>query len=245
MTATLLTIPSSHYCEKARWALECCGVPYREDGHLPLIHWLAVRRVGGGRTVPVVVDGQTLLTDSTDIIAWADAQRPGTLLPAEPALRAAALEDELDVNLGPATRRWGYYYTLPRRDLTHLMVRGAPAWEARALRWSRPLAERFLARGLRIDAAGVARSRAKIEATFARIEALLADGRRYLVGDRFSVADLTFAALASPILLPAEHPFLVPRLDDLRPEPRAQVDAWRASPAGQLALGLYADHRAA
>lgn len=247
MPATLVTIPFSHYCEKARWALERCGVAYREDGHLPVFHRLATRRAGAGRTVPVVVDGATLLTDSTDIVAWADAQRPGTLLPAEPAARAAALalEDELDTQLGPATRRWGYAYALPRADLTDLVAHGAPRWEARALRWSRPLAVRYLVKSLRIDAAGVARSRAKIDATFARIDALLADGRRYLVGERFSVADLTFAALASPIILPAEHPFLVPRLDDLHGEPRAQVDAWRASRPGRLALRLYADHRAA
>ena len=30
----LLTIPISHYCEKARWALERAGLAYREERHV-------------------------------------------------------------------------------------------------------------------------------------------------------------------------------------------------------------------
>ena len=33
-TCELVTIPISHYCEKARWALERAGVPYVERPHL-------------------------------------------------------------------------------------------------------------------------------------------------------------------------------------------------------------------
>lgn len=245
MTATLITIPFSHYCEKARWALDRCGIAYTEDGHLPLFHYLAVRRAGAKRSVPVVVDGERLLTDSTDIVAWADACKPGTLLPTEPEARAEALalEDDFDLQLGPATRRWGYYHMLPRKDLDHLIVRGAPRWQATALKWSRPLAVRMLSRSLKVDAAGAERSRQKIAATFARVADLLADGRRYLVGGRFTVADLTFAALAGPVVLPVGRPFGLPELGDLDGEARAQVDAWRAAPAGQFALRMYADHR--
>ena len=29
----LVTIPISHYCEKARWALERAGIAYREERH--------------------------------------------------------------------------------------------------------------------------------------------------------------------------------------------------------------------
>ena len=30
----LITIPISHFCEKARWALERAGLPYREERHV-------------------------------------------------------------------------------------------------------------------------------------------------------------------------------------------------------------------
>jgi glutaredoxin len=51
----LVTIPISHYCEKARWALERAGLEYREERHVQGVHQLAARRAGGGITVPVLV----------------------------------------------------------------------------------------------------------------------------------------------------------------------------------------------
>jgi glutathione S-transferase len=241
----LITIPFSHYCEKARWALDRCDLPYREEAHLPLFHYLPARRAGGGRTVPILVAGKTLIPDSTDIVGWADAQRPGALLPLDPAVRADALmlEDDLDTHLGPATRRWAYFHVLPRKDLDHLITRDVPRWQAVALKATRPLAVGFLRRGLKIDAAGAERSRAKIDDTFARVAQQLGDGRRYLVGDQFTVADLTFAALAAPVLLPAGHPAPMPPLETFSDAARAQILAWRASPAGEHGLRMYRDHR--
>src|ERR1041385_3068211 len=202
MTAKLITIPFSHYCEKARWALDRAGIAYREDGHLPLFHYLANMRVGGKRTVPVLVDGKQIVRDSTDIIAWADAKKPGCLIPLAGAREALDIEDDFDNRLGPATRRWGYYFLIPNRDADAIIAAGVPRWERSLLRISRPLAVRFLKRSLKIDEAGVARSKLKIDAVFSRVSDVLRDGRPYLMGDRFTVADLTFAALSAPVLLP-------------------------------------------
>ena len=47
MPARLVTIPISHFCEKARWALQRAGVPYVERPHLQIIHVLAARRAAG------------------------------------------------------------------------------------------------------------------------------------------------------------------------------------------------------
>jgi Glutathione S-transferase, N-terminal domain len=46
---TLVTIPFSHFCEKARWALDHARVSFREEGHPPGLHRRAVRRVRGTR----------------------------------------------------------------------------------------------------------------------------------------------------------------------------------------------------
>ncbi|HEU0032261.1 MAG TPA: glutathione S-transferase family protein [Kofleriaceae bacterium] len=245
MTARLITIPFSHFCEKARWALELCGVPYEEDPHLPIFAYLATKRAGATRTVPVLVDGDTIVKDSTDIIAWADAHRPATLLPADGVDRsdALALEDDFDRHLGPATRRWAYFHMVDRKDLVRFLLRDVPRWEAVGFRATRPLAVAFLKRGLKIDAAGAERSRTKIDETFHNVGSLLGDGRRYLLGDRFTVADLTFAALAAPVLFPPEYGVALPSPDELPGPARAQVETWRRSPPGQFALRLYAEHR--
>lgn len=245
MATRLITIPFSHYCEKARWALDRCDLPYTEDGHLPIFHYLPARLAGGKRTVPILVDGKTVIADSSDIIAWADDRRPTALYPANDTDKADArtLEEDFDAHLGPAARRWAYYQILPRKHLDGLVTKGVPRWEALLLRVTRPLAVGLIKRGLKVDAAGAERSRVKIEDTFARIAQHLADGRRFLIGDRFSVADLTFAALASPVLMPPQSPTEFPPLAELPAEARAQIEAWRASPAGDFGLRLYRDHR--
>jgi glutathione S-transferase len=245
MGTRLITIPFSHYCEKARWALDRCDLPYVEEGHLPLFHYLAARRARGGRTVPILVDEQRVISDSTDIIAWADDKRPGALYPGNDADKAdaLALEDDFDTHLGPAARRWAYFYIMPRKDLDHYVTKDVPRWQSMMLKATRPLAIAMLKRGMKIDAGGAERSRAKIEDTFARIANHLADGRRYLVGDELSVADITFAALSAPVLMPASHPTAMPPVDEFAPEARAQITKWRESPAGQFAQRVYRDHR--
>ena len=65
--AVLITVPLSHYCEKARWGLDRLELPYREEPHAPLLHRLATRRNDGG-TVPVLVHGSSRFIDSTDIL---------------------------------------------------------------------------------------------------------------------------------------------------------------------------------
>ena len=68
----LVTIPISHYCEKARWALERAGIPYREERHVQGIHRIASRRAGGAGTVPVLVTPDGPLGESDEILAWID-----------------------------------------------------------------------------------------------------------------------------------------------------------------------------
>jgi glutathione S-transferase len=241
----LITIPFSHYCEKARWALERCGVAFREDGHLPMFHYAANLRARAGRTVPVLVHGGGIIGDSTEIIAFADAARPGALIPTDPGVRtdALGLEDDFDRHLGPATRRWGYAQMIERRDLDAYFTRGIPGWQVRALRYARPVAIAFLKRSLKIDDAGVERSKAKIDDTFEQVSELLRDGRRFLVGERFTVADLAFAALAAPVLAVESHPYATPPASMLDPRAQDQIESWRATRAGRFALRLYAEER--
>src|SRR5207248_9019436 len=105
----LITIPISHYCEKARWALERCGLPYREQRHVQGIHRIAARRAGGGQTVPVLVTAQGAIGESEQILMWADDRTPleDRLFPSRPAAReeALALCRRFDEVLGPRGRR--------------------------------------------------------------------------------------------------------------------------------------------
>lgn len=244
----LVTIPVSHYCEKARWALDRLGLAYTEDGHLPFGHFRATLGLSPKRSVPVLVRGHEVWPDSTDILQHLDTRAPVglRLYPEAAALRkeVETLEDLFDEKLGPAVRRWAYFHLLPHRTLAERVVgTGAPAIERRAMRLLFPLARQVLRRALNITPETAEKSRVRMVALFDEVSARLQDGRRFLVGDRFTAADLTFASLAAVALLPPEAPVLRMDLTDLPASMRPDVERLRATPAGQFALRMYAEQR--
>ncbi|MFO0625111.1 MAG: glutathione S-transferase family protein [Polyangiales bacterium] len=248
MDPRLITIPFSHYCEKARWALDRAGVRYTEEGHLPVFHARAVRRAGGVRQVPVLVTDEGVIDDSTQILAWTDARVDPArrLFPDDPARRAevARWEDRFDDALGPHARRWGYGKILPERAFTTAQLRkNVPAWEHRLLRVAYPFAAALLRRGLKVSAAGVARSEARVRAVFDEVSTALGDGRRYLAGDRLTAADVAFAALAAPVLLPDGYAPWLFAYAEAPSSMRPLVDALRDTPAGRFGLRVYAEDR--
>ncbi len=74
---------------------------------------------------------------------------------------------------------------------------------------------------------------------FAEIGRRIADGRRYLVGDRLSAADVAFAALAAPVVAPARYGGPLPPRRAWPADYARYVDTMRATPAGRFALALY------
>ena len=244
----LITIPISHYCEKARWALDRAGIAYREQAHLQLIHRVAIRRAGGGTTVPVLVWGDRVLAESAEIVDEADAQAPPErrLYPDDPdeAGEIRALERDFDEDLGPHGRRWMYNEIRGRRDLALAYgTAGVPAWQRRTLQLTYPLATRAIDRYLDIDAATAARSKAQVQTVFDAVAERLADGRPYLCGERFTAADLTFAALAASVLMPPEYGVPLPQPDQLPAPMAAAVREFREHPAGAFALAMFRDER--
>jgi glutathione S-transferase len=259
--ARLITIPFSHFCDKARWALDRAGIRYREEGHVPLAHMLPALRAGGRRSVPVLVTEGRVLADSTDILHFADERVPAEsslFFRDAPELRseAEALEAQFDAELGPASRRVVYHHLLPDPALSLTVMSGAfgpstplgllpPRWlNPTTFQLYFPVARALMQKAMRIDEAGVARSQSALRAVFDRVNERLREGRRFLVGERFSAADLTFAALAVPVLLPPEFPVPMPPPGDFPASLRDLIASLRAEPAGAYGLRLYRDHRA-
>ena len=245
---TLVTIPISHYCEKARWALDRAGIGYEERAHLQLIHRFAVRRAGGGTTAPVLVCGDRVLPESAEIVEWADAQAPAErrLYPedSDAAGEIRALERDFDERLGPQGRLWMYHQLHDRRDLAvEYGCTGVPAWERRLLPLAYPAVIWAIDRHLGITAESAAQAEADVRTTFDAVAERLADGRRFLCGERFSAADLTFAALSAAVLMPPEYGVPLPQPDELPPQAGEVVRELRAHPAGAHAMAMFRDHR--
>ncbi len=244
----LITIPISHYCEKARWALERAGMPYREERHVQGIHRFAARRAGGGATVPVLVTPGGAIGESQEILAWVDARTPPEhrLFPEEPDARREVerLCRRFDEGLGPKGRRLMYVHMLAQRKLAlSFNNEGVPAWEDRTIRYGWPFIVRFVRRALDISPGIEIEDEAAVWRELDHVAELLADGRPYLCGERFGAADLTFAALSASVVVPPAYGVPLPQPDVLAPHMAALVERAREHPAGRYALALFAEHR--
>ncbi|HEY2180202.1 MAG TPA: glutathione S-transferase family protein [Solirubrobacteraceae bacterium] len=244
----LVTIPISHYCEKARWALDRARIPFREERHVQGIHRIAARRAGGGSTVPVLVTPDGAIGESQQILEWVDARLAPEqrLFPQSAAARAEVdpLCRRLDERLGPAARRLIYVHMFDQRALVlGFNNQGVPWWEDRALRYGWQPLRRFIERELGIVPGVQARDEAIVFEELDHVAALLADGRPFLCGERFGAADLTFAALSAAATLPEGYGVRVPQPEALAPATAALVQRARSHPAGQHALRLYAEQR--
>ncbi|HXL52283.1 MAG TPA: glutathione S-transferase C-terminal domain-containing protein, partial [Gemmatimonadales bacterium] len=165
------------------------------------------------------------------------------LYPADAAAcrRALALEDFFDEEFGPHVRRALFHELLPETEFAAAaFTLGCGPGTRRLYRALFPAMRVVMNADMKINAASAARSQEKVLAALDRLEAELQPSG-YLVGDRFSVADLTAAALLAPVVFPPEFPYAPPG-----PLP-ARVARWRDSlasrPACRWAGEMYRRHR--
>src|ERR1039458_3863200 len=182
-------------------------MPYREERHVKGIHQFAACRAGGGATVPVLVTPDGAIGESQQILAWIDERTSPErrLFPAksEECHEVERLCRRFDEELGPKGRRLMYIHMLAQRKLVlRFNNTGVPAWEDRALRYGWPLIVRFLRRELDIRPGIEAEDESAVWRELDYAAELLADGRPHLCGERFGAADLTFAAMSAPVLMP-------------------------------------------
>ena len=80
----LLEFPHSHYCEKARWALDYKGIPFQPVPLLPGFHVITVRRYAPDTSVPVFLSDERVVQGSSEIIDYLENKYPSRpLTPAQ------------------------------------------------------------------------------------------------------------------------------------------------------------------
>ncbi|WNZ22150.1 glutathione S-transferase family protein [Leptolyngbya sp. NK1-12] len=247
VASRFITFQISHYCEKVRWALDRIGFPYVEECHLPPLHRLKTTPLGGS-SVPVLVTETEIFKDSADILKYLDtvASAHLKLYPASPVLRheVEALEAQFNHELGVFTRQWGYFYALQNRSvMQQLWCEGVPAWEKLLFPVLFPLTRYLVHSSYNVHRESALAAYRRTQQMFNVVSDRLSDGRRYLVGDCFSAADLAFASLSAPGIVPPEYGGRFPKLNQLPDEMVEQIQILRETVAGQYALRLYQEER--
>lgn len=240
----LITIPISHYCEKARWAMQRAGIPYREERHVQGVHRIVARRAGGGVTVPVLVTPGRTIGESQEILEWVDEHvAPGQrLFPNEPRERVEVERvcARFDGELGPRARRLIYVHMLRDRRLAlRFNNEGVPRWEERVTHFGWDALSLVIRRALGIRPGIEREDEVVVWQELDYAAGLLADGRPFLCGERFTAADLTFASLSAAVIVPPVYGVRLPQPEEMAPETAAMVRRAREHPAGAYALSLF------
>jgi glutathione S-transferase len=236
----------SHYNEKVRWALDYKRIRHTRRSMLPGVHQLILKRKAGTVLSPVLEYDGTALGDSSAILQVIEERWPEPALMPEGAKdreRALELEDYFDEELGPHIRRAVYQELLPYPELVvPLFTDGASPLTRGVLRAGFPVLRVGMKRFMNIYEEPAARSRVKCVEALDRLERELGDNE-YLVGDRFSIADLTAASLFYPIALPPEFPYTSPSWDQLPEGARDFLGEMRERPGAKWVGEMYRRHR--
>jgi glutathione S-transferase len=209
----------SHYVEKVRWALDFKRLPWQGIDIVAFTK-KEMRRFDCPQTVPLIHDTATsvAISDSSPIIRYLEDTYPEPrLFPAEPADRDEVWQWmlRLDSTLGLYARRLGYTQLIMEcpQTLAQLFMPNVCGGLFTRRGWRRlaaPVLGMMLTLRFRFHRNRQDRIYEKLEALLLPIERQLArDG--FLVGGRFTAADLTLASLLRPLrIVPhfSHHPRL-------------------------------------
>ena len=243
----LITLALSPYNDFARWALDRSRVPYREERKALVHHIFASRRARGKGTTPVLVTEDEVVADSAEIAEWADdhGADPGALFgEGEKRKEIQALVKHFADDLGTETRPLFWAALIEDLPLANrLWSQGLSPRAARAQPWLLRGAKPAIKRSLNVRDNTVETTVPRIRQIFDGVASRLKQQPR-LAGDGISAADLSFAAMAAPALMPSEgHPTRYPDPSELSEPVAEAMRGLRAHPAGQYALRLYRDER--
>lgn len=253
LSPVLYVFAISHYCEKARWALDYLNIDYRLQHLSPISYMKFVRNLGvADTTLPVLTVGSLTLQGSSQIIDWAETHsKPGSksetrALAADidaNVSRSREIEQRLDDLAGVHIRRYYYSEALfnQPQQIRRIFARHLPWHQQLMLRLAWNKICQHMIRGLDLGAEQGRQSRQIIETELNWLDQLLAGNRRFLVGERFSRADIAAASLLSPLVLPPQHP----TYHNMQLPPGLAADAadWQERPSMRWIRDIYRDYR--
>ena len=246
-TPVLWHLEISHYNEKARWALDYKGVEHVRRAVTPALQQFRARRLRAGRTVPILEMNGRAIGDSTRIIEELERRWPEPpLYPAEPEERRRALdlEDFFDEQCGHDARRVLFSDNLAEPEKFLVMLYGRDYRRLGLLKAVSPVFCRLVKRRFDIRPEPVEESREKVCAAFDKVEAGVGPSG-YLVGDSFTVADLTAASILAVIVMPPEFPYIKLDPDQRSERSRRFRDSLKDRPGFRWVEEMYARHRGA
>lgn len=246
-TPILYVFAISHYCEKARWALDYLGTEFKLRHLAPGEHRKhALKWSGSVSSLPYLRVGDRLIKGSGSIISWAQQNAPpgaeSLLAEGDPDL-CRQIEERIDAAAGVHIRRYYYSEALVEhpRTVQRIFTKDLPFPKNIVIKLAWGKIRGAMIRLMDLGHSQGLESKAIVEGELDWIDGLLGDGRQYLVGNSLSRADIAVASLLAPLALPDEHPVY----NNVMHPPRLAQDvaSWNQRPSLRWVRELYAKHR--
>ncbi len=242
----LYQFPLSHYCEKVRWALDYKNIPFQKHNLIPGVHLLVTKRLAPKTSVPILVDGKKVIQDSTRIIDYLDENYPEvSMTPSNENLKKEALELEeyFDKNVGVHLRRFIYFYVLEDRPLViSALLKNAPWYGPPLYAAFFPLIKKLMKKTMNIYEKPTQDSIRILDEAIDFLNQKISK-QEFLVGNKFSRADLAACALLGPLCSPPEYDFEWPEVSQMPVELQKYRLAKEKEPFFEWVLKTYKEYR--
>ncbi len=249
-TPTLVSNSVSCYDEIARWYLDINGILYKDEPHAPGLYVPVTNKLTGNKTGlwnnPVFVSAGALIYTVEGILQYVDPtlEPEERLIPEEHKERVTELYVKFHKELTDPLSKYVYSLILPNRKYgVPLFTARVPFKERLIFKLGYPILKKAIAKGLKIDEQTKEERLNEVNKVFDFVGEQLSDGRKYLVGDRLTIADICFCAISAPIILPDQFGASITNINEIPDELRQKVLELRATPAGQFVLRMYREHR--
>lgn len=242
---------SAGLTEISRWILNINQIQHIEKRYNPKHAVNKVNQLSGSDGFgnnPVMESTDSLIFSPESFVQYYDDKIPEyrKLIPSnhEKANEVIGLYNLFTQELNTAV--WQYVYTELFRDKSSaksFLKLDASLWQKLGITFRFGSYKKSLSKEWDIDDKDPIVFLVKIQKIIDQVSDLLSDGRKYLGGDGFSAADIAFASVVAPVILPVEYGGSMYKLNEISEELRQQIFTLRATPAGQYVLGLYQDER--
>src|SRR5450432_691234 len=198
--------------EIARWVLDFNDILYKDEPHAPILSTAIVNKLTGEPGLnnnPVLIKTDALIYTTDSIVKYFDQRSLPSkrLVPADPQKEKEVL-DLYNLFTGDyeyETSRYVYSLLLPVRSFASSLFTQRIPWNEKLtyrIRYSSISAA--LQKELDLSETTPDERLAYIKTIFKQVGDLLGDGRKYLTGDKLTLADIAFAAISAPLIIPDE-----------------------------------------
>jgi glutathione S-transferase len=200
---TLYQFPLSHFCEKARWMLDHKELEYVAHNLIPGVHRAFAMLKTGQYKLPILLDQEKWIADSTEIALYLDEVYPEhTLLKSDLKQRKEALEiNRISNELGRHVRRWVMAHSLSENDESIDILIGEKGYLRQLEKYSKPIMKKFVSKMLKLDETTTLESKKMLDDTVVLLnQKIIEQQGKYFVANQLGLADIAVCSMLAPIL---------------------------------------------